>query len=342
MLKLKSKLLASVFCLGLMPSIALAASVDFNYQSVYTGPHVFNTETAQPWAKNLEKTSGGELIAHYFMASSLIKENDAVHALIAGTLDMASNGVMFTPDLAPITANSALSFTSSDAIHATKFINKLYNDNKEIQDELAKIGKILNMWAADRAGFFSTVGPITSTNDLKGKRVLVWNGKQIAQVQAWGGIPVQVVPSDTYLGLQRGMGEIFMGPLPVGVAYKIMEVAKDVTPIAVAATPIFTWVSWDLWNDMTPKQQQILVDTTKDWGTKTGTDLVNSTNRDIETMKKAGVKFHEISASELAKFRDLDKPVAVQFVAEDFKRYNVKKDATQWTNYLYKLSSEIK
>ncbi len=342
MLKLKSKIFASILALAFVPSLALAAPIEFNFQSPYPGPHVFNVKTAQPWANSLEKVSNGKLKAHYFMGDGIVKMNDAAHAIIAGTLDMGPATTNFIPDITPISANMDIPFTSDDAMHATTFYNKLYAENKEVQDEIAKVGKFIAMWGSDRAAFFSTTGPILSPEDLKGKRVLVWFGKQVAQVQAWGGIPVQIPTSDTYLGLQRGMGEVFLGPLPVGVSMKIMEVTKHVTPISAISTSAVITMSWDLWNDLSAEEQKIITDTTKDWGVKTGKDLVETTNKDIETMKKAGLNFHDLSATELNKFKELDKVVTMKFIADAFKRYGVKKDATQWVNYLYKLSDETR
>ncbi len=346
MLKLKSKLLTSIvslsFCALCMANTASAAPIDFNYQAAYMGPHVFNLEVGQPWAKNLESFSKGELKAHYFQDGGLVKGNDMVHSLVAGTVDMGSYGLTFATDIAPIMGNSSIGFITDNAEHGTSLLYKLYEENKEIQDELAKIGKILNMWTSDRTGFFSAVGPIKSLADLKGKRVLVWGGQNVAVIKAWGGVPVQVLPSDTYLGLQRGMGDVFLGPLPAGVSYKFMEVAKDITPINAISVTAFTWVSWDLWNDMSSTQQKQLEDSTKNWGKDLASKLVNVTKNDFVTMKKAGCTIHELSDAEIKKFADISREISIDSISKEFKRHNVKKDATQWVNYLYKLSDETR
>ncbi len=342
MLKLKSKLLASILCLGLTPSLALAAPIEFNYQSAYMGPHVFNLDIGQPWAKNLEKNSKNELIAHYFMDGGLVKSNDLPHSIQAGSVDMGTTGLNFCPDITTLAFTAGMGFVADNAIHSTKLINKLYNDNKDVQDEQAKIGKFLSVWGTDRSAFFSTVGPIKSPADLKGKRVLVWGGKDIPTVKEWGGIPVQVIPSDTYLGLQRGMGDVFLGPIPVGVSYKIMEVAKDITPINAINSFIFTWVSWDLWNDMSSTQQNALVESTKNWSTDLAKKLVEVSDKDLVTMSKAGCKITTLTESEIKQFADVSKKITYETVASEFKRYNVKKDAKQWVDYVFKVADEVR
>ncbi len=342
MLKLKSKLLASVLCLGLTPSLAVAAPIEFNYQSSYMGPHIFNVEMGPNWAKKLKADSKNDLIAHYFQDGGLVKSNDLPHSIISGTVDMGSTGLAHLADTTPISLNSAAGFITKDAIHGTALLEKLYNDNKEIQDEQAKVGKVLNMWVADRSAFFSTSGPIKTPADLKGKRVLVWGGSNIAVIKAWGGVPVQVLPSDTYLGLQRGMGEVFLGPIPTGVSYKLMEVAKDVTPITAMTAFVFTWVSWDLWNDMSSTQQKHLEDSTKNWGRELAVKLVDVTNKDLVTMKNAGCTITNLSDAEVKQFADISKKISIENTATEFKRYGVKKDATQWINYVFETSNSIK
>ncbi len=346
MLKLKTKFLTSLvslsFCALCMANTASAAPIEFNYQGAYMGPHVFNIEMGPNWAKKLKADSKNDLIAHYFQDGGLVKSNDLPHSIISGTVDMGSTGLAHLADTTTITLNSAAGFITKDAIHGTALLEKLYNDNKEIRDEQAKVGKVLSMWTADRSAFFSTSGPIKSPADLKGKRVLVWGGSSIAVIKAWGGVPVQVLPSDTYLGLQRGMGEVFLGPIPTGVSFKLMEVAKDITPISAMTAFVFTWVSWDLWNDMSSTQQKQLEDSTKNWGKELAVKLVDVTNKDLVTMKNAGCTITNLSDAEVKQFADISKKVSIENAATEFKRYGVKKDAAQWINYVFETSNSIK
>ncbi len=332
--------LAGVFaCTGI---VMAEEPVEFNYMSVYAGPHVFNVETGQPWVEELKTKSNGMLIPHFFMSGSLAKPEEIVAGLMNGTLDMATNGLTFDPDYFPLSQHIALPYSYDDAIHSTAIFMYIYENNPEVKAEIDKVGKVLNMWASDRSALFSTKGKIISPADLKGKRVLFWSGSQVDQIKAWGGIPVQVSPNDTYVALQRGMGEVFLGPLPVGVAYKLMEVAKDITVLPAYVTSIVTWMNRDLWDSLSPEQQKVLTETTQGWSKKTGEDLVRATNKDIETMKAAGCKFYILTKEEYKPFQDADAPVTLAFVEKEFKRLGVNKDPKEWIEYVYSVSDQLR
>ncbi len=294
--QLKKKFFLGLTGVFACASIAIAEEpVEFNFMSIYAGPHVFNVETAQPWVEELKAKSNGMLVPHFFMSGSLAKQEEVVTGIMNGTLDMASSALGFDPDYFPLSQHIALPYSYDDAIHSTAILMHIYETNPEVKAEIDSIGKVLNMWASDRSALFSTKGKILSPADLQGKRVLFWNGSQVDQIKAWGGIPVQVSPNDTYVALQRGMGEVFLGPLPVGVAYKLMEVAKDITVLPAYVSSVVTWMNKDLWESLSPEQQQVLVETTQGWSKKTGEDLVRATNKDIETMNAAGCTFYMLT-----------------------------------------------
>ncbi len=339
----KKALLTSLVGVFACTSAALAADpVEFNFMSIYTGPHIFNVETAQPWVEEMKTKSGGTVTPHFFMSGALAKPEEVVTALMNGTLDMAGASVAFDPDLFPLSLHIALPYSYDDAIHSTAIINYLYENNAEIKAEFDNVGKVLALWQSDRSALFSAKGKISSPADLKGKRVLFWNGSQVDQIKAWGGIPVQVSPNDTYVALQRGMGEVFLGPLPVGVAYKLMEVAKEITVLPAFVTSIIVWMNKDLWNSMSPDQQKLIEESVNTWGKKTGEDLVRGSNKDMETMKAAGCKIYILTAEEYKPFRDADAPVILGFVEKEFKRMGVQKDPKEWVDYIYSVSDQLR
>ncbi len=343
----KKAFLATVLGIFACASATTAATaadpvVEFNFMSMYAGPHIFNVETGQPWVEEMKTKSGGSIVPHFFMSGALAKPEEVVSGLMNGTMDMAGGGVIYDPEIFPFALHIALPYSYDDAVHSTAIVNYLYENNPEIKAELDKVGKVLALWQSDRSALFSAKGKISSPADLKGKRVLFWSGSQVDQIKAWGGIPVQVSPNDTYVALQRGMGEVFLGPLPVGVAYKLMEVSKEITVLPAFVTTIVTWMNWDLWNSMTPDQQKLIEESVGTWGKKTGEDLVRGSNKDMETMKAAGANIYILTAEEYQPFREADAPVILGFVEKEFKRMGIEKDPKEWVDYIYSVSEQLR
>lgn len=340
-----SKASAALFvALGLLtPALGSAAEpLELNFQSQYSGPHVLNVNVYQPGCENMEKLTNGELKLHYFMNGALVRAEEVAGALINGNLDMGGTGIHYQDQYFPHTLALQLPHISKDSRHASAIYWKAYNEIPEVKAEIDKVGKLLTIFGSDRSAIFSAKGPIMSPADMKGKRVLIWNGGQVDQVKSWGGIPVQVNPNDTYMGLQRGMGDAFLGPLPVGVAYKVMEVAKDVTVFPATTVAILDMVNWEVWNEMTPASQKAMMDTFggEAGSIRAGQGLYDGTNRDIETMKKGGCTIHTLTDEQYATFEKADAEVMQAFWIKDLTRLGVK-DPEAWIKQIRALSDEL-
>ncbi len=327
------KVISSAALLAILAPASAQAVVDFNYQSLYSPIHTFNKDVMEPWKESLPEFSKGTLQAYTFAAGGLTKNPETLNAIMEGTLDMGTAGLAFNIADFPLSAMLNIPFSTDNAIHATAYLQELYNTNEEVKNGIDKAGKLLAIWGADVNAFFSNVGAIISVADINGKRVLAWSGAQLDQIRALGGIPVQVTPNDTYIALERGMGDLILCPLTTGVANKIMEVSKDVTPIPATTLSIYTWASNDLWDYLSDEEKGYLESSTKDWGTKTGDFLVKSTQADIETMKAAGCTFYELTPEALAEFKELALGSYTAYVQKEFERLGIKKDAQEWVDY---------
>jgi TRAP-type C4-dicarboxylate transport system substrate-binding protein len=227
-----------------------------------------------------------------------------------------------------------------DAVHAHRLYWKAYTTIPEIKAELDKNMKVLAVWGSDRSALYSVKNPILTPKDLVGKRVLIWNPGQADQIKAWGGSPVQVAPNETYLSLQRGMGDALFAPLPVGVAYKLMEVSKHITIIPATTLFLSFGMNWDAWKELPADLQKIITDTTGEaFSKRSGELLYEHTNKDIETMKAAGVTIHTLTEAQYQAFKDADKTVTMEYWNKELTRVGVANPAAAIAR-AYKMSAE--
>lgn len=312
-----SKSLAAVLALALFLSGAGAGAAEprtyrYNFQSAYAGPHVLNTQMYLPWLDELAEKSDNRLILDYFMNGALVRAEDIVPALMNGNLDLGGAGPDGRADQFIHTLTFMMPYIARDSVQASELYWQAYTTVPEVKAELDRVGKILTVWGSDRSGLFSTKGPILSPSDLKGKKVLIWNPSQAAQVEAWGATPVPVAALDTLRALQRGAGDVFFGPLPTGVAYKLMNAAKDVTILPASSMLMFNAVSWNVWNELPPDLRQLLVDSTgHEASVRSGRLLYDATNKDLETMRRAGISIHELTPVQEGAFRQAERQMTV-------------------------------
>lgn len=309
----------------LLPAPARAADVfEYNFQSTYAGPHVLNLHDYQPWIKELEAKSNGRLKLHFFMNGALVKTEEATPSIMNGNLDIGGCGPQYTDSLFPHTLAFTVPHIAADSVQSSALFWKAYEEIPEVKAEWDKVGKVLTIWGSDRSGFFCPKDPVFSPADMRGKRVLIWSGGQVDQVKAWGGIPVQVSSNDTYMALQRGMGDMFFGPLPTGVAYKLMEVSKHITIIPANSIYIANVMNWDCWNELPEDLQNLLMEGQgKEGSIRAGALLYQYTNKDLETMKAAGCTIHTLTPEQYQAFKDADREVTMDWWNKDLKRLGV-------------------
>ena len=306
----------------LVPGNACAADFEYNFQSAYAGPHILNTAMYLPGIEELKTESNGRLMLHYFQSGNIVKTDESLNALVNGTVDFGGCGPQYNDVWFPHTLSFIVPHIAKDSVQASALYWKAYSTIPEVKAEWDKHIKLLTLWGSDRSGFFSIKGPILSPADMQGKRVLIWSGGQVDQVKAWGGTPVQITSNDTYIALQRGMGDVFYGPLPVGVAYKLLEIAKDITIIPGNTIFIVLGANWDAWNEL-PKDLQDMIEAKfggEAASIKSGRLLYDATNRDLDTMRAAGCTIHTLTAEQYQVFKDADHDVSTAFWLNDLKR----------------------
>ena len=320
---MKKTLAALAMATLLVPGVACAqGSFEYSFQSPYAGPHVLNVDMYQPIIEELKAESNGRLNLNFFYSGTMIRIEDALPSIMNGLLDFGGVNTMYQDTLFPYSTAFSMPHIARDSVQASAMFWEAYNSKPEIKAEWDNLFKVLTVWGSDRSGFFSTKGPILSTEDLQGKRVLVWSGGQVELIKAWGGSPVQVSSNETYMALQRGMGDVFFGPLPVGVAYKLMEVTTDITIFPASTIFIVNGMNWEVWNEL-PKDLQDLLESKfggEAASIRSGQLLYDSTNRDLQTMVNEGCVIHTLTDAQYQAFLDADSAYNTDFWMRELAR----------------------
>ena len=150
-----------------------------------------------------------------------------------------------------------------------------------------------------------TKDPVNTVDDLAGMKIRV-PGNQIQSVgfDVLGATSTGMDLGDVYQALQTGTIDGAENPLATLYGRKLHEVAKNLI-LDGHVLNFTTWVmSADLFNSLTPEQQELLVSTGEEAGIYNN-ELVDASNADyLQLMKDEGVTVVEPTEEVLQGFRD--------------------------------------
>ncbi len=302
------------------PSAARSAEkiYELNFQTIYGGGHVLDRELYRPWADKIAEKSRGRLIIHRRNPGALVPTQDIEKAVISGTVDIG----IFSARRLPRELSHSLAFSvpyiAKESIHASGLFWRAYSELPDVKAQWDALGKVLTLWGSDRSGFFSTKGPVLSPQDLIGKRVLVWENTQAEQVKAWGGIPIRIAIENTLQAMQRGIGDIFYGPLPVGIPYDLISVAKDVSVFPSSSITMGIVVNHEAWNKLPEDLRALLSENAgEDFSRESGEILYAQTVKDLEKMKDSGCNIYILSEKQQLAFKQLDQKILHDFLLHE-------------------------
>jgi C4-dicarboxylate-binding protein DctP len=310
------------------------------YQSFWTSGHELNKTIIEPWCKGMAEATGGKVVMHFNGNNALFRSDATPMAIKNGTLDAGGLQIQGAVAMMPLSNLLALPFLVQDAKEAGIMARKMRETFPEVRAEGDNNFHVLATLGSDRYAFGSTKDLIRTPADLAGKRVLVWAPYQIEEVKAWGGMPVQIISSETYMGLQRGLGEVAYVPYPAIESNKLVEVVKHISMIPSRSLPLAIAINKDVWESLPQAARDYLNTTTGETMERLlGEALVAMVARDMERHKASGVTVYELTKEEQEAFKTAAAPANHVFWVDLLRRYGVA-DPEGWITKVEALAAE--
>lgn len=336
---MKKVLLALTLAAALSASPALAVE-ELTYQSFWGAAHQLNKTMIEPWCKGLTPATNGEYIMHFNNLNTLVKTDSVASSIKNGSLEAGGIQLQTAVSMMPLSQLLSLPFLVQNAEEACIMANKMYETFPEIRAEIGDNFHLLAYMGSDRFSFVATKGLIKSPADLAGKRVLIWAPYQIEEVKAWGGMPVQVTSSETYMGLQRGLGEVAYVPAPAIESNKLSEVGKFLTLIPSRSLPMTIVINKDVWQRLSPEAQKYFNENSGFTLTqRLGNGLVELTTADNAKHVANGCEIYELNLEEQAVFKQVA-ATANQAYWEDMLKRNKVDNPAEWIAKVEQLAAE--
>jgi TRAP-type C4-dicarboxylate transport system substrate-binding protein len=167
----------------------------------------------------------------------------------------------------------------------------------------------------------STAGKeVRVPSDLKGMKISPANPELAKMVIASGGAPVNLVVSDWYTSLERGVTEGFMNAFGALMAFKCMELLKYhalIEPGGLAMNPHFLLINPDNWKKIPPDIQKVLKDNEAFYTESCINGVLGEQNWALGYAKKNGQTIVKLTPAEVKLWQQLAQPVQDEWISKN-------------------------
>ena len=326
-------------------ALSATGAEELALQANYAQNHVVMTQFLVPDADKIAAASNGELKINIYGIGAVVPPNETVPGVQNNMVDMVAG--LVTNNVAalyPITGQLAtMPGLGTSSVHAAKIYQKMYEEIPEVKAELDSVGKILAIWSTPMTAISSVKCAIRSPKDLQGKKVLFFAPGDKQTIEAWGGVPVQVNASDIYTGLQRGMGEAFLCPMPMQRGQGLQDVAKFLTIFPASNSLTCLVMNKDVFESLPAEQQKLITNTFN--GNEYGLRVAAALDQDV----KNAAKLFEDNGCQLIEPESLNAfsaPLRTEQLIESYwipalKKNNLKGDIREWIDRIYAFAATV-
>lgn len=283
--------------------------------------HLITKDILVPWTKAIEKESGGTL-KFEIMSSALGRPNTYWDLVVDGAIDVGwgvsgHNSGRFT-----MTQVMDLPFMSPDPWAGSAAMWLTYEKYGHLYGE-HKGAKVVGLYAHSNPNLNMRDAAILKIEDLKGKKIRVGGNMTGKIISMLGGTPVQLPPTEAQQAMARGVADGITFPAESISFFKITSVIKNATHIPGGLYTDTFWMAFNeaKWNSLSDQQRKaILKHSGLGIAMLAGWAWTNGDYVGMADMEKAGVKFHTLSDSEIAKMKTTLEPLTDEWIAEAKKR----------------------
>ncbi len=309
-----------MFIKTVLASVALAACGLASAQDAKTIKFATQNPKGHPLVAGMEKfkeiveaKSGGKLKVNLFPGGTLGSDQANVSALQGGTLEMVTMNSGILANQVKEFAIWDFPFMFANAKEADAVIDGAFGQKMHAKLE----AKGLVGLAYYELGFRQITNskrPINKVEDLAGLKLrVIPNPINVDWVKALGANPTPLPFPEVYGAMEQNAIDGQENPISVINVNKFYEVQKNLVLSNHQYNPQSVLISKKFWDGLNSDQKKIIADAAKE-SSKYQRDYNRSQDAGaLANLKKNGVQVTELSAAELAKFRDKLRPVTAKY-----------------------------
>jgi TRAP-type C4-dicarboxylate transport system substrate-binding protein len=262
--------------------------------------HLVLKETADKW----KTASGGRVEVRLYPGGVAGDDPDVVRKMRLGTLQagvLTSVGVAEV-DKSVYALGVPLMYSSYEEVY---FV--LEKMKPRLEASLAEKGFVVLNWADGGWVHFFTQQPVAAPEDLRKLKLFSWAGDPEA-IEVWksaGFNPVPLPATEITTALQTGLVSALGSPPQVAVISQYYNHAKNMTDMRWQLLLGATLITRQTWEKIPADVRPALMEIARDAGRRLQAEIRKSGDKDVEEMKKRGLKVVPVTGAQRAEWQKL-------------------------------------
>ncbi|MFD2638764.1 TRAP transporter substrate-binding protein [Piscibacillus salipiscarius] len=280
------------------------------------GQHPIQTQVFEDIGSTMNEETDGRITYELYPANALGDAGSQYDMAVTGEADIALSVYGYTPGRFPSVSVLELPFLAETAEHGSKILWNLYKEFPEIQEEHNETEPLF-LFTAEPAQLISIDHKIESPEDLEGLRVRSPSPLGNKILESLGAAPVSMPMGDVYEALERGTVDVAMVPLETLYNYSFHEIAKYITVGNFSATPFFSVMNKDTYNNLSESDQELLKGLVgEERSAEAGRVFDVDGQKGKELAKENGAEFIELTDEQLKPWKDALKDVTQGWIQD--------------------------
>ena len=284
---------------------------EFNYAVFFPATHL-QAQTAEAWAKEVEKRTEGRIKITMFHGGTLSQAAQTYEAVVSGVADIGMSVFAYTRGRFPLLEGLDLPLGYPDGLTATRVANDMVR--KYQPEELSDVHVIY--LHAHGPGILASKKPVETVADLAAMKIRA-TGLSAKIVTALGGTPISMSQGETYEALQKGVVDATFCPIETLKGWKQGEVIDYVvdTKAIGYTTAMFAVMNKAKWDSLPEDLQKIMNEVSDQWIVKHGEAWDESDRQGESFVRELGKEFIGLDESDESSLIKAMEPVYAEYVA---------------------------
>ncbi|MHA6344413.1 TRAP transporter substrate-binding protein DctP [Roseivivax sp. CAU 1761] len=281
------------------------------YGSWLGASNATNTEALEPYFEMVAEATDGAIEWKMVGGAQLANGPATPEAVGSNMMDAGLVMAPYQPRMLPATnLIFSQSLLGTDYLASVGAMNEmLMLGCPQCRDEYERNDAVGFAGYGSSPYLFMCRGDVQSIDDMQGLKVRA-SGGGVNMTELVGATPVSMPPSEATSALERGTIDCVLGAVSWLTSYGYIDVTDTVVqaPMGMGGPPIMMYVNRDVWEDMSPEEQQAHIDHAPDLVTMTTFDAQIAVDEAaVAAAKERGIAFVEGGAPFDAAMQERDK-----------------------------------
>lgn len=268
-------------------------------------------EVLPEWAEQIEEETGGRVKIKIYDSQSMGKLPEEWDMLKSGMSDIGWIVFPFYRGVFPLSEIMSQPGLKPNKGQEIDYYNAMFD--KYLKAEYSEVKAFFPTILGDT--YLNTIKSLENLDNLKGRQIRC-GSSQKSWVQAIGGTPATMPPSELYTALERGIVDGVTFPMDAVKSYKLYEVAKYHTPMNLGMGMAVFAMNQKIWDKLPTDIQQVFMKLNPELQKKMIQACLDDAQKAITIAEESGSIVSSLSDQDAAKLDTLTFPLAEAWAKE--------------------------